>query len=461
MKSPRTHAFTRRVVAPAALALSLVTAPAQAASPLPTQAPSGPARPYEVMRKGVEVNNYLGPLLELKSKEAQYLSSERMRESYLEYVTLLHSFVGDFGEAYAYEDKLLSTFPDVARMRGLYAKELTTSPIDGYRPRDAVEAIASAAAARQVVMINEEHRTPVHRALTLRLLPALYAKGFRYFAAETLDEGDAELNRRGYPTQKTGFYTADPVYADVIRTALKLGYKVVPYEHMKDCEPRADNPMSCQDERERGQAQNLADRILKHDPRAKIFVHVGRSHNAKVSNEGQFAFMGWHFREMTGIDPFVIDQVRMSERRSPADEHPLYRYATRKGWVKEPTVFESAAGELWTDDKDTADVRVFTPKAQYVDGRPTWLRMGGMRAPRGVAPGRLGLRARRGRFDGREPVLVQAFFTKEGADAVPVDQVVFYPSREMPVLMLPTGAFRVRAINAAGSALGEYRMTVR
>src|SRR5829696_6073145 len=92
----------------AALALSLVTAFAQAAAPLPTQAPAGLARPYDVLRKGLEANNYLGPLLELKSKEAQYLSSERMREGYLEYVTLLHSFVGDFEETYAYEDKLLS-----------------------------------------------------------------------------------------------------------------------------------------------------------------------------------------------------------------------------------------------------------------------------------------------------------------------------------------------------------------
>lgn len=455
------HTLPRLLAAHAAIALSLVATLAQAAMPLQAQTPAGLARPYDVLKKGLAENNYLGPLIELKSHEAEYLASDRMRENYLEYMTQLYSFVGDYEEAYTYEDKLLSIFPDRARMRGMYAKELTTSPIDGYKPRDAVESIVSAASGRQVVMINEEHRTPVHRALTLRLLPALYEKGFRYFAAETLDERDAELNGRGYPTQKTGFYTADPVYADVIRTALRLGYKVVPYEHVKDCEPKADNPMSCQDERERGQAQNLADRILKNDPRAKIFVHVGRSHNARVNNEGQFAFMGWHFRQLTGIDPFVIDQLRMSERRNPADEHPLYRYATRKGWVKGPTVFESAAGALWTDDKDTADVRVFTPRAEYVAGRPTWLRMNGLRTPLGVAPKKLGLRARRGRFDGQAPVLVQAFFKKEGGDAVPADQVVFYPGRETPVLMLPAGAFRVRALTGVGAVLGEYQVTVR
>jgi hypothetical protein len=35
-------------------------------------------------------------------------------------------------------------------------------------------------------MINEEQRTPFHRAETLQLPAKLYAKGFRYFAAETV-----------------------------------------------------------------------------------------------------------------------------------------------------------------------------------------------------------------------------------------------------------------------------------
>lgn len=419
-------------------------------------------RPYDLLRKGLDNNNYLAPLLEIKAHEAGYLASEQMRESYLELMTLLHSYVGDYKEAYLYENKLLSSFKGLDKIREMYAKDLTASPIDTYRPRSAIEAIASVADKRQVIMINEEHRTPVHRALTLQLLPVLYAKGFRYFAAETLDEKDTELSKRGYPTQKTGFYTADPVYGDVIRTALKLGFKVVPYEYMpKDCKPKPDNPMSCQDERERGQAQNLVDRILKNDPQAKIFVHVGRSHNAKVNDEGQFAFMGWHFREITKIDPFVIDQVRMSERYNPADEHPLYRYAIRKGLIKEPTVFQSASGDLWTDDKDVADVRVFTPKATYINGRPAWLKMGGLRRTQTMDLKKLKLRTAGGLFKWPRPLLVQAFVEGESADAVPVDQIVLYPENQIPVLMLPAGTFQIRAIDESGGIIGKYKLTVK
>ena len=457
--------FSSPVVGSVAAAVNLCASnaepdSAQQAAPNSQQSEELP-RPYDVLKKGLDSNNYLAPLLELKAHETQYLASESMRGAFLEFIIQLSADVGDYAEAYSYEDKLLSSFPGVARMRALYAKELTTSPVDNYRPRNAVEAIASIAGKRQVVMINEEHRTPVHRALTLQLLPALYAKGFRYFAAETLYATDTELSKRGYPTQKTGFYTADPVYADVIRTALKLGYKVVPYEWEGDCTPKADNPASCEDERERGQAQNLVDRILKQDPQAKIFVHVGRSHNTKFKDGEKFAFMGWYFREISKIDPFVIDQVRMSERRNPADEHPLYRYLTRQGLMTEPTVFQSPKGDLWTDDEIIADVRVFQPKARYLNGRPTWLQMGGLRRAHALDLKKLGLTAKDGLFKGQKPLLVQAFVGGEGADAIPIDQFVLYPSKQIPVLMLPKETFQIKAVDESGTIIGHYKLTTR
>ena len=227
-------------------------------------------------------------------------------------------------------------------------------------------------------MVNEEHRTPLHRAFTLRLLPMLYAKGFRYFAAETLNESDTALNKRGYPTQQTGSYTADPVFGDVIRTALKIGYQLVPYESIfpTRCIPEPGNPMSCDDERERGQAQNLVDRILKNDPGAKILIHAGRDHNAEIKI-GPLALMAWHFKEISKIDPYTINQTHMSERRNPADERPIYRYVTRTRVLTGATIFQSENGEFWKEEGH--DLKVFHPRAQYEKGRPSWLLMGGLR----------------------------------------------------------------------------------
>jgi len=366
----------------------------------------------------------------------------------MSYIT---SWVGDHEGGYAYEERFLESLEPRIKRRKAHAREISESPIDTYQPRDALDAIGAIAGEQQVIMINEEHRTPVHRALTLRLLPILYAKGFRYLAAETLFESDPELNKRGYPTQETGYYSADPVFGDLIRTALKIGYKLVPYEHVRAvrCKPSPDNPMSCDDERERGQAKNLIARILQADPQAKILVHAGRDHNAEKSTE-YLSMMGWHFKQLSKIDPFTIDQMHMSERRNPADEEPLYRYVTREREFARPTVFQSESGEFWKGGA-SHDMTVFNPRARYEQGRPTWLKLGGLRKPQVLDFEKL---------DRAEPVLVQAFMAEEGENAVPVDQVLLYPGKDVPVLMLPSGTMRVRAIDKSGRVLGSYEVTL-
>jgi hypothetical protein len=412
--------------------------------------------PSQILKKGIAENNYLAPLLELREREAEYLASRRRKEQYLDYMALINSYVGDYAALYEYEEKFLESLEPVNRMRASFAKEITSSPIDNYQPRAALAAIASISGGQQVMMINEEHRTPLHRAFTLQLLPLLYARGFRYFAAETLNNSDAaELNRRGYPTQKTGTYSAEPVYGDLIRTALKVGFQVVPYDVDDfDCTPKPDNPLSCQDERERGQAQNLYDRILKQDPQAKILVHAGRDHNAESREEG-FSMMAWHFRDITKINPFTIDQMHLSERRNPADEEPLYRYVTGKWKLAEPTVFQSANEDFWKTGTNH-DLKVFHPRAQYENNRPTWLRLGGLRKPHRIDFKKLRLTVKRHKFDGQEPILVQAFAAGESANAVPVDQIILYPNKEIPVLMLPKGSFRIRAMDKTGNILRQY-----
>ena len=58
------------------------------------------------------------------------------------------------------------------------------------------------------------HHVPRDRAFLLTLLRGLYERGFRYFAAETLNPKDTGLQARGYPTLQTGYYTREPVFGD-------------------------------------------------------------------------------------------------------------------------------------------------------------------------------------------------------------------------------------------------------
>lgn len=413
--------------------------------------------PYQIMAKYIKQNNYITPIFELKAKEEKYLTSPQWKTVYLEMMILLQTYVSNYEESYRYENILLESTPSYKRVREMYAKDIDASPVADYRMLDALDAIESVADQQKVIMINEEHRTSFHRASTLQLIRRLYAKGFRYFAAETIYAEDADLQKRGFPTQNSGFYTADPVYADMIRAALKLGYKIVPYESMDaDCRSPENNPEFCNDQRERGQAQNLYDRILKNDPQAKIFVHVGRGHNSKAAaGSKEFNFMGYYFRQITGIEPFTIDQLRFIERRIAALEHPLYRYLTKQNTLEKPSVFQSSAGKFYNIGLGY-DMVIFHPRLSYKNGRATFLEMNGLRAAEKINLKKLKLKSKNQIFNQNEPVLIQAFFTSENADAVPVDQIILYPKQSISTLMLPKGKLRIRALDKSGRVLGEY-----
>ena len=251
--------------------------------------------------------------------------------------------------------------------------------------RDAVTAILDLATRHQVVMVNEAHHVPLHRAFTILLLEDLYKKGFRYFAAESLSEKDAYLQRRGYPTFDTGFYTHEPVYGDLVRIALRLGYTVVPYEYIAARPPaEANDPAAAQNEREEGQVHHLKQRILDKDPQAKILVHAGYGHIGEMpavwnfgGKKGEVRFMAASFKRLAGIDPLTIDQTQMTEHSDPRYEYPEYRAAVDNGLVRDRPVL------LWDPTKKAFfvperakgnhDLFVFHPRTRYENGRPTWL----------------------------------------------------------------------------------------
>lgn len=436
------------------------------AQTIQNQAAKDLPNPYEVFGKYVKQNNYITPLIELKAMEDKYLASPIWAEPYLESMILLEGWVGDYEEAYKYENMLYETSPVYKQIKNSRKNEIPDagkSPLADYKMLDPLDAIEMVAATRQVIMINEEHHTPFHRATTLQLLKRLYDKGFRYFAVEALytddkrlrSKEDTELNNRKFPTHQTGYYTDDPVFADAVRTALKLGYKVVPYEAPAICEPGVDRN-TCSERRERGQAQNIYDRTLKNDPQAKILVHVGRAHNSKFVGKDNSKFMASYFQEITGIVPFTIDQLHFSERLNTANEYPLYRYLTRNNLLLKTSVYQAADGSFFNQTAEGNDMVIFHPRMRYEMGRATFLKMNGLRKAQKINLKRLKLQASKNSFGGSEPVLVQAFYKQESADAVPVDQVILYPNKQIPVLMLPKGSFKIRAIDETGEIVGQY-----
>lgn len=413
--------------------------------------------PWNVEEQAQRDGNPMAPILALEAMAADYLSSP-MRSSYLEALGTLYSYTGQYRQALECFDRLKSD-------RGEHAASLPTSGnLDGLQSEDALAAIRRIAASHQVLFINEAHHVPQHRAFSIQVLHELYALGFRYFAAETLSDFDKDLASRGFPLRSiTGFYTVEPLYGELVRTALRLGFTVVPYEVADSkCEERPAQPWYCQNLRERGQAENLRKRILETDPQAKILVHAGYGH---ISKEGQASAqaadisgdkwvpMGVYFKEITGIDPFAIDQVGMTEHSKDDMEQSDYAAIVKKFTLSQPAVLRSRDAGLWVQPwlRRSYDLQVIHPRSRYRRGRPGWVTLGGARKLTPIP---------RTLLTGSKPCLIQAFYLNESEEAVPADQVLLMDGKSTD-LALPKGEFRVRVLEPNGKVRLQRSLRVQ
>ena len=387
---------------------------------------------------------YLEAWTALGEREARYLAEPAFARTYLELAAVYASFLGRHDRAHALADRLRTprqaSEEEDAEARALLA---------GAAPLPALEAVAAAAEGHRAVFVNEAHHVPQHRAFTLRLLERLRAQGFRYLALEMVAPEDTALPRRGYPAAGvTGIYTDEPLGAELVRAARRLGYTLVAYDTAADCAPPEDaGPLFCANQREERQAAALA-AVLEREPGARLVVHAGLAHVSEAAR-GEWVPMAVRFRERTGIDPLTVDQTVMTERSAPAHEDPAYRAALARGLVGDEPVALRGADGAFVVRGYAVDLQLWHPRTRLEDGRPHWLKLGGARRP--VPAGAL---------PAGRPVLVQAFHAAEGPDAVPADQVLVEAGDPAPVLILPPGDFRLRVVGVDGAAGGERRLRV-
>ncbi len=456
---------------PVMLGLSLFclsASQAQVASPPQVPSPALPS-PYSLDKS--DPSNYLAPLEALRPLRERYIASPQWRDSYFEYLAAHEAFVGNDAEAIADFD--LASPPD----EDLTDKDAQAAvkALDGYHSVDARQAILKLADTHPVVFINEAHHVPACRAFALSLLSGLYSRGFRYFAAETLSEKDTQLQSRGYPNQKTGYYTTEPDFGDLVRTALKLGFKVVPYEYqLKPSQGfnTSDNPLADEELREQGEAKNLYDRIFKANPNAKVLLYAGYGHiakktdtftwsagdlGAKKAGSGTFIPMAIYFQRLSGIVPFSINQSSLYSRSVPTQESLLYRHIVSQNLVQNaPAVFQNAKDQYYVPPslRGVYDLVVCQPPVRYQNGRPDWLLMNGHRSPVAL-PADLPAPT-----DAAHSLLVQAFYTNEDpSQAIPIDQIELRSGGgTRPGLMLPQGRFLLQVVNGTGAVLSHRQI---
>lgn len=233
-----------------------------------------------------------------------------------------------------------------------------------YTAVPAKHTIIAEAKNHQVVIINEAHHNSMHRMFTKSLLEDLYTVGYRYLLLEALANGeymDADLNTRKYPVQQTGYYTKDPQFGNLIRTALALGFTLVPYESTENVNGK---------QREIAQARNIQ-KIIQNDPTAKFLIHCGFDHVLEGIHRSWEKTMAERLKEYTKIEPLTIHQVLYSEKGNSQFNHPLLKvFHIQTSSVlmdKNKKPFPYKRGETW------CDLAVFHPNTIYIDERPDWL----------------------------------------------------------------------------------------
>lgn len=338
----------------------------------------------------------------------------------------------------AYEEAVRQFPFGVTALDGSVAPAALPDPA-AFRAVDAATGIAELARARRIVLINEAHHVAQTRLLTLALLPRLRELGFTHFAAEGLDEHDAELSARGYPTVASGVYVREPLYAEMIRSALRLGFVVVPYETA--------NTNADADAREQEQAANLMTRVLRAQPAARLFVHAGYAHVHKHQGYLYGADpMALHLQRMAGTDVLSIDQT-MFRPDIPGREYADYRTLLQRFAIRSPSIVvrRDDAAAAWSLEPKYYDVSVILPPADHqIVGRPDWLALGGEREPLAidldVQPQHL-------------PCVLEARYAGESDKAIPADRVLIEQSVGQAVLFLRPGSYRISASDANAHVL--------
>lgn len=176
----------------------------------------------------------------------------------------------------------------------------------------------------RVVMMNEAHhmllRSIRTREVGRSVLPTAHRAGVRHLAMEALTPEFAAIanETRALPDVDSG-YLAQPEMRTFIEGALGRGWTLIPYEVDTWPPPGLDqNTREAANWRDEQQARNLVEALEPLSHASPLLVWCGNGHLTKCAVR-DWRPMGFCFAELSGIEPFAIDQIRSVEfpGRSP------------------------------------------------------------------------------------------------------------------------------------------------
>ncbi len=307
--------------------------------------------------------NYLLPVTMLLKDSTINLNQNRQKKSsYYQALATRYSLAGNYPQAIYYDHKVGKPFYD----------EIDTGKLHEYKPISAKKYILDSLSHANFLLFNEVHYIAQSRAFVRDLLPNLYQKGYRYLALEDLVAAqDSAITARKYPDKISGYYLNDPIYAELVREALRLGYKLITYEDTVDC--INSDPIFCMNSRDLNEAKNLLN-SLKKLPKAKTIVLAGYDHINKQT-EFNWKHMVQSLQELSGSECISIDQTTLVNKYNLKDASPFYQYITNKYKINEAVVLKNNT-IFWVDSalRQKVDAEILFPATEYSSNSiPTWV----------------------------------------------------------------------------------------
>ncbi len=382
--------------------------------------------------------HYLYPLYKSITQENRLIANSNATQ-YLIDLSEAVSFNGDYLSALEIEKKSYDSKLEDSVFKSLNKQIDLFSSIEF---KDAKKYVLERTKNQKVVMLNESHNKPLHRAFTASLLEDLYTQGFRYLAMETLNPfPNASLRQENI---LTGHYTCEPIGGELVRQALNLGFALVAYDDT--------SYNHTVNQREYTQAANIY-QVLQKDPSAKILVLAGDKHIEEGATSDDRIPMAAYFKIVSGIDPLTIDQTSLTEQSTSEYGSAVYDFYAKKNSFPTPVVLLKNNHPKDIFDLNLCDIYIMHPPTKYRNGRPTWASMSGLKKETAVQPIYQTL------------FFVQAFYDKEYNEKqlgklVPADQTYITAPDGYYYLYLQKGRYQIAYRDMQYKLLGTKVLVV-
>lgn len=346
-----------------------------------------------------------------------------------------YSISGNYKKALETWDKIGSEIPSISAQDSAYFKE--------FNPHNAKEYILNRSKKEKIIIINEAHNNSRHRVFTTSLLKGLYKNGYRFLGIEALS--DKLINQRKFPVLESGsMYIHESQYSNLIKEALDIGFTLFNYEY-KYVKGKTGK------DREKEQAENIA-KMVAQNPNSKFLIHCGYDH----LNEGIPGIKEWEkamagrLNDLTGINPFTIDQIPGSEKGDLKFNSPYIQMANSK----KPVIMVNSKEKTYNGEinNNKVDCRIIHPVSIYNNGRADWLSLDGRRKSFSIPANSIP----------EYPVLVMAYRNNEFEhEGIPADIIEIVNKDQKMDLVLDKGNYRIIVKNRDYKIIQDYQQQIK